>query len=92
MSKKDKSLPYDDPMGEPLDGRDSQPMETGDQDYPETLDAEDPLRDGEIALADRGMHLEDEYELGFQETRVGIDTENASVTDEDPDDQDDDEA
>lgn len=83
MSQKDKNLPYDDPMGEPLDGRDSQPMESGDQDYPETLDAEDPLRDDGLALADRGMHIEDEYELGFQETRIGLTVEADSDETED---------
>lgn len=72
MSKKAKNLPYDDPMGEPLDGRDSQPMESGDQDYPDTLDAEDPLREDGLALADRGMHIEEDDELGYYETRAGL--------------------
>ncbi len=70
--KEDRSLPYDDPLGEPLDGRDSQPSELGDQDYPETLDAGDPLRHNSKSLADRGMHVESDGELGYAETRAGL--------------------
>lgn len=36
----------------PEDGRDGQPPEEGSQDDPETLDANDPLRDEQTVLAD----------------------------------------
>jgi hypothetical protein len=79
QEKKHRSLPYDDALGEPLDGRDSQPSELGDQDYPETLDAGDPLRHDSRSLADRGMHVESDGELGYMETRAGLRDEERDV-------------
>lgn len=70
--KSPKNLSYDDAFGEPLDGRDSQPMESGDQDYPETLDAADPLREESDELMVRGMHIEMDSELGYDETQEGV--------------------
>lgn len=83
MVQKHGALPYDDPLGEPLDGRDSQPMESGDQDYPETLDMEDPLRAQELELDERGMHIEDDDDLGFEESLVGLDDDESDDNDAD---------
>lgn len=81
--KSGKNLPYDDAFGEPLDGRDSQPMESGDQDYPETLDASDPLREEPDELTERGMHIELDSELGYDETQEGVRTQDSEDFDDD---------
>ena len=36
----------------PKDGRDAQPPEEGSSDYPETLDAHDPLRNEQVVLSE----------------------------------------
>ncbi|WP_313280374.1 hypothetical protein [Timonella senegalensis] len=67
--------PYTEPEFEPFDGRASQPVEQGDQDYPETLESQDPLHKKDDEYRARDMHEENEDFLGEGEEQEGLDAE-----------------